>query len=64
MEKICSWNITDKIGSTEYNRSSSIHFFRSGVTPKIGSVEHREFSVRKPQIKVGSTVFIDTYSSK
>lgn len=35
---------------------------RSEVAPKIGSVDVRDYSIRKPQMKVGQTVFIDTYS--
>lgn len=32
------------------------------MTPKVGSVETRDLSIRKPQMKVGKTDFIDTYT--
>ena len=32
------------------------------VTPKIGSVEFRDYSIRKPALKVGSNSYVDTYS--
>lgn len=32
------------------------------VTPKVGSVDVRDLSIRRPQMKVGKTDFIDTYT--
>ena len=38
---------------------------RQEVTPKVGSVEHRDFTIRRPHLKVGTRQvdnFINTYS--
>ena len=50
--------VTGKIGWENRFRSTSI----AEVSPKVGSVEFRDLSIRKPQMKVGKPDFIDTYS--
>ena len=57
-----SVNVTEKIGGNDYSKTSSIHFPKAQVSPKIGSVEIRDYSIKKPQLKIGKTDFIDTYS--
>jgi hypothetical protein len=36
--------------------------FQPGITSKIGAVETRDFTIPKPQLKVGKSDYIDTYS--
>lgn len=36
--------------------------FQPEITAKIGATTNRDFTIRRPQLKVGSNVFIDTYS--
>ena len=52
--------VTGKIGWE--NRGRSTVGFGGDVSPKVGSVETRDFSIRKPQLKVGKVDFVDTYS--
>lgn len=55
--------VTQKVGTTTASRWLSAN--KSEVTPKVGSVEGRDYSVRKPMLKIGQTHghnFIDTYS--
>lgn len=35
---------------------------KSDVSPKVGSVEYRDYSVKKPLLKIGSNNYVDTYS--
>jgi hypothetical protein len=65
MEKSCAWNVTSKIGQNENSRSTSISYFKNQkpeIALKIGSVEGRDFTIKRPQMKIGKTGFVDTYS--
>lgn len=50
--------VTGKVGSEDKWRSTGF----KQVTQKVGSVDIRDLSIRKPQMKVGKADFIDTYS--
>lgn len=56
-------SVTDKVGfslSKSFNRSS----FRDidNVSPKVGSLDVRDYAVKKPILKIGSNNYVDTYS--
>ena len=36
--------------------------FQRDVSPKVGSLPTRDFSIRKPLLKVGKNDFMNTYS--
>lgn len=36
--------------------------FQPEVTGKVGSIDRRDYTIRRPQLKVGSNEFVDTYS--
>lgn len=49
------------------SRSSNTSSFlirnnKSEVSPKVGSVDYRDYSVKKPLLKIGSNNYVDTYS--
>jgi hypothetical protein len=35
---------------------------QSEVTEKVGSLDRRDYTIRRPQLKIGSDSFVDTYS--
>lgn len=36
--------------------------YQPEVTSKVGSVDYRDYTIYRPQLKVGTNNFIDTYS--
>lgn len=32
------------------------------VSPKVGALETRDYTIRKPQLKIGTNNYVDTYS--
>lgn len=59
-----SFNVTGKVGQREtgWGVTTAGVGYRRDVTPKIGAVEFRQYSIKKPQLKVGKSDIIDTYS--
>lgn len=56
--------MTNKIGSIDMRRETFRLSQTKDVTSKIGSVETRDYTIRKPLLKIGHTYnnnFIDTY---
>ena len=51
-------SITEKVGSEERGPLKKM----PSVTRKVGSVEHRDYTIRRPALKIGSHSFVDTYS--
>lgn len=58
--------VTDKINSRDASLSGTRWMPMKGdVTPKVGSCEVRDFSIRKPHLKIGTRQtdnFVNTYS--
>ena len=55
-----SKEITGKVGED----SRSFTKPKDHVSPKIGSVDSRDYSIRKPLLKIGTGGYVDTYSVK
>lgn len=54
-------DVTAKVGWMEKGRSTSFGS-STEVAAKVGSLDTRDFSIRKPQMKIGKTDCINTYS--
>lgn len=53
--------ITEKVGQSLV-RTHILRSLEGNVSPKVGSTETRDYSVRRPKLKIGSDNFVDTYS--
>lgn len=56
--------VTGKVGEVESMGMSRYSGMKGEITAKIGSIEYRDYSVRKPIIKIGQTHahnFVNTY---
>ena len=60
--------VTGKVSSRDPSLSSTTRWLPSclEVTPKVGSIETRDYTIRRPHLKVGARLqdnnFINTYS--
>ena len=48
--------------SRDSNFGNRIRFNKSEVSPNVGALERRDYTIRKPVLKVGSNNYVDTYS--
>lgn len=67
MERKGSMDVTGKIGQDGRESGYSLvatagSGYRRDVTPKIGTVEFRNYGIKRPQLKVGKSDIVDTYS--
>jgi hypothetical protein len=43
-------------------RFNSLEIGHNQVSPKVGSLETRDYTIRKPLLKIGKQSYVDTYS--
>jgi hypothetical protein len=51
-------------GNQESLRKTFTHFlaYQPEVTGKVGAINYRDYSIPRPQLKVGNQSYVDTYS--
>lgn len=48
--------------SRSSNFSYSLRNNKSQISPKVGALDIRDYTIRKPVLKIGSNDYVDTYS--